>query len=93
MVRRTLHGSLAENFQYPPIAIHNRWQGTVLLAFEVMPSGELKKIQIKKPSGHPVLDQDALETLSRIHRLKNITSSQIPSTLAMELPVIYQLQS
>lgn len=92
MVRRALHKSFSESFRYPPVAIQNRWQGTVLLAFEVVPNGKLKKIEIKKPSGHPVLDQDAFETLTQIDQLTNITAP-FPSTLTMELPVIYQLQS
>jgi len=47
--------------RYPLPARDNGWEGDVVVHLEVAPNGELSVLQVKRSSGHSVLDQQALE--------------------------------
>lgn len=47
--------------RYPLPARDNGWEGDVVVHLEVAANGELSAVQVKRSSGHPVLDQQALE--------------------------------
>lgn len=47
--------------RYPLPARDNGWEGDVVVHLEIAPSGELSAVQVKRSSGHTVLDQQALE--------------------------------
>jgi len=50
---------------YPEEALKNKWEGRVEVLYYVDPAGFVEKIQLKKSSGHKVLDNTALRALSR----------------------------
>ena len=50
---------------YPKEARKKRWEGTVEVSYYVNSGGFVEKIQLKKSSGHSVLDNAALRALAR----------------------------
>ena len=46
---------------YPRRAKRRRWEGTVLIQFELTPDGVINKLKIAESSGRNILDQAALE--------------------------------
>ena len=50
---------------YPRIAKTERWEGTVILLVSVAPSGRPDEITIERSSGHTVLDNAAIDTVTR----------------------------
>jgi protein TonB len=52
---------LGNGIDYPPEALANRWEGTVWLAILYPWGGGPERISVHRSSGHPVLDDKALE--------------------------------
>ena len=50
---------------YPETALKNKWEGRAEIFYYVDPAGFVEKIQLKRSSGHAVLDNSALRTLAR----------------------------
>lgn len=50
---------------YPKEALKKKWEGRIEVFYYVNPAGFVEKIQLKKSSGHSVLDNAALRALSR----------------------------
>lgn len=51
--------------RYPALAKRQRWQGSVLLQAHVHDDGRLSDIAVVEPSGHEILDLDAIALLER----------------------------
>ena len=47
--------------EYPDIARHNGWEGTVTLRLEFLADGTVGAVQVARSSGHTVLDTAAQE--------------------------------
>lgn len=54
---------LRNGIDYPPEALANRWEGTVRLAILYPWGGGPERLSVQRSSGHPVLDETALETV------------------------------
>jgi len=89
-VASILYKELNQYFTYPRIAIKRNWQGKVLLSLRVTSTGEIKNIQLNNSSGYDVLDQAAINSLSKVDQLPEI-SSWLPFDIDLEFPVIYKL--
>jgi protein TonB len=50
---------------YPPLAVRQGWQGTVLLRVRVLSSGTVESIEVVRSSGKKVLDDAAIRTVER----------------------------
>ena len=50
---------------YPPQAVRQGWQGTVLLRVHVLASGSADTVEVKQSSGKRVLDEEAVRTVKR----------------------------
>lgn len=48
---------------YPPIAVRQGWQGTVLLRVHVLSSGKVEVVEIQQSSGRKLLDEQAIRTV------------------------------
>lgn len=50
---------------YPPQAVRQGWQGTVLLRVRVLANGRVESVEVKQTSGKKVLDDEAMRTVKR----------------------------
>lgn len=64
-------GAAVRYKRYPLAARDNGWEGEVVVRLEVSASGELAELSVKKSSGYPVLDEQALEMF-------RLASPQVP---------------
>jgi protein TonB len=50
---------------YPPMAVRQNWQGTVLLRVRVLATGVVEGVEVLRSSGKKVLDDAAIHTVER----------------------------
>lgn len=51
--------------RYPPQALANRWEGTVVLRLTIDEEGELDDVEVHQSSGYRVLDREAIRMMNR----------------------------
>lgn len=93
MIRRLIQGELGRHFQYPRVARRRGWEGKVQLEFTVLPDGAITNIRIMQGSQYKILDRSAVNTMTRIHHLKQISEGMLRAPVRMEIPIIYQLSN
>jgi protein TonB len=76
---------------YPPEALANHWEGIVRIAVVYGWDGEIKDIAVRHSSGHPVLDQAALDIV------RGMALPQAPEALRgtefdITFPISFRLQ-
>ena len=76
---------------YPPEARRKGYHGEVLLKVEVLSSGQVGEIEVKKSSGHDVLDRSALNTV-RKWKFIPARKGETPVSLWVNIPIRFQLQ-
>ncbi len=64
ILTRIMHRIAAHRY-YPAIAKHNHLEGSPLLEFSIAPDGSVQHISIVRSSGHQILDQAALNTITK----------------------------
>lgn len=89
-VTSIIYKELNQYFTYPKLAIKQNWQGKVLLSLRVTSTGQIKNIQINDSSGYDILDQAAINSLSKVEHLPEI-SSWLPFDIDLKFPVVYKL--
>lgn len=82
---------LTRRFAYPALARRRGWQGTVLLALTVKPSGALDRIHVARSSGYELLDRSAVDTMRHVDRIAQAGRWLGGQTLELQLPVVYRL--
>lgn len=77
---------------YPPLAVKLRQEGQVILLAEILPTGKAGRVLIQKGSGHELLDQSALQTVSNWQfapaRKDGVIVSQV-----IRIPITFNLKS
>ncbi len=91
-VNRIIADEFARNFYYPATARRRNWQGDVILQFTLMPDGSIVHIRINKSSGYPVLDEAAMDVMSKIKSERQLALVLNGNSLDHLLPVSYRLQ-
>jgi periplasmic protein TonB len=81
---------LKQYFTYPKLAKKRNWQGKVLLALRITPSGNLENIHLAGSSGYNILDEAALRAIHQVKTLPKL-QSQLKTNLKIEVPILYQL--
>jgi len=76
---------------YPRIARRHGWKGEVLLLVQVNKAGQILKVQIDQPSGHPILDQAALKAVRGWHFHPARFNHQ-PVKAKVMVPIRFELQ-
>lgn len=79
------------NKDYPGEVKKRKQQGTVTVRFSINRDGELLNASIRKSSGHALLDQAALATLSRANPFPPIPAFMNRQTLSIVVPIDYSL--
>jgi protein TonB len=62
-LRRSVLDLVGERLDYPAIARHRGWQGTVTLRLQIEPDGRISRLDVDRTSGYPVLDRAAVKSL------------------------------
>jgi protein TonB len=87
------HPKYAENPKppYPEEARERGYQGEVLLRVEVLSNGRVGQIEVKRSSGHEILDRSALNT---VKQWKFIPAKKGEETVSLwvNIPIRFQLQ-
>lgn len=86
-----LREALARHFHYPLTARRKGLEGEVTVSLRIEPGGELTRIRVQQSSGHTVLDEAAVTTLSRVGRLPQAVPWLGGAYFDMTLPVQYRL--
>lgn len=77
---------------YPEIARVRGYEGIVLLSAEILPSGRVGEIKIRKSSGYAILDQSALQAV-KPWKFEPAKKAGSPFTAWVELPIKFILNS
>ena len=76
---------------YPRMARESGWEGTVIVRVLVRTSGLPGNVQIRKSSGHSILDEAAAEAV-RKWRFKPETDGNIPLQKYVDIPLKFDLR-
>jgi protein TonB len=91
MINEKLNALVQRNFRYPGFAVKRGWEGTVKLGLRIEANGRLSNVRVIKTSGHSILDQAALTTLSQTNYIYGLESWLAGNYFDTTLPVQYQL--
>jgi len=84
--------SAARQFKrYPRAALDNNWQGRVEVRLAVAASGDIASLEVRKSTGHAVLDQQALEMIERAKHAAPIPPALRGREFVVDIPVIFSL--
>ena len=77
---------------YPLAARRRGIEGTVLVRAEISAGGECQRAELKKTSGHEMLDQAALEAVKKWHFVPAKRGSQAVAAW-VEVPITFKLEN
>ena len=77
--------------RYPLVARDNNWEGKAEVRLVIGASGTIVSLQVKKSSGHEVLDKVALDMVARAMPLTPIPPALRGREFAIEVPVVFSL--
>jgi len=81
-----------EHMSYPKEARTRRLQGVAVVRLIINEDGSLMDIEIVESSGHPVIDNAALQTVRRASPLPRIPESMRVGRLELVLPISFSLR-
>jgi protein TonB len=84
-------GQLRRLRRYPLVARRLGQEGVAVLDLRVDAEGRLESLDVRRHSGHPLLDQDALR-LAREAAAMTRPGRAPGRTLRLEIPIVYRLQ-
>lgn len=87
-----LSGLLAARQRYPRLAALRGWEGNAELALRIGPDGELLDAALRRSSGHPVLDDAALELVRSSAPFPPLPPPFRSSGLEVGVPVSFRLE-
>lgn len=76
---------------YPAAARRRNAQGRVLVYAVVAPNGACARAEIRQSSGHPILDEAALQAV-RAWRFVPATRDGAPVAAGVEIPIVFRLE-
>jgi TonB family protein len=77
--------------QYPREAQEKRWEGKVILSFQIDRQGEVRDLRVIQSSGHRILDEEGMATLRRASPLPSPLLIEKES-LVVEVPILFRLE-
>jgi periplasmic protein TonB len=84
---------LARYRSYPLAARRARIEGVVELRVVLMPDGRLVNARVERSSGHPLLDQAALDLLARAAPLPSDFGSARTEQIELQLPIVFRMRT
>lgn len=91
-LRHWIQQNFQKYYSYPYLARRKGWQGTVILDFNVEPSGIITDIKVTESSGYNILDRAAKSSLEKVSRVDAVQLAAISQSLSLRLPVSYRLE-
>lgn len=88
---RQLHHKILESHRYLLNARKLGLEGTVTVAFNLMPDGNAQAIRVLKTSGHPLLDEAALDAVQHALPFKPPLKAGSPP-LELTVPISFTLR-
>jgi protein TonB len=76
---------------YPRIARRRGYEGVVVLKVEILPSGRVGQLRVKRSSGHHILDRSALKTVKQ-WRFIPAKRGEDPIRIWAEIPIKFELK-
>ena len=86
-----LHSHIQARLQYPRIAQRAGLQGTVLLEVSIDARGRVLSVEVRRSSGHRVLDRDAVESVRSLGALPAPPREVAWGERTVSVPVTYRL--
>lgn len=77
--------------RYPPVAVRQGLEGQVVVRIRVSAEGRADATLVIKSSGHPMLDDAALEAVDRWQFDPALTSTGEPVPLVLQVPIDFTL--
>lgn len=90
--QKALHLHLSKHKRYPSEARSRRVQGVVTVSFTIDASGQVTNRRVIKGSGSPLLDEEALEMLTRASPLPAPPAEGQSGPLNLSLPVQFNIR-
>ncbi|HZP65700.1 MAG TPA: TonB family protein [Rudaea sp.] len=78
---------------YPLAARRAHIEGVVQLRVTLLPDGRLVDAHVEQSSGHPMLDQAALDLLARASPLPSDFGSARSGQIELQLPIVYRMRT
>ncbi len=78
--------------QYPREAQRKRWEGKVILSFQIDRQGEVRDIRVIQSSGYRILDEEGMATLRRASPFPSPLLVEI-ERLVVEVPILFRLEA
>ena len=78
--------------RYPRLARQAGWEGRVLLKFKLLRSGEVQELRVLETSGHPLLDDAAMNAVGRAAPFPEEGRKIAGDGIEVILPVVFQLR-
>uniref|UniRef100_A0A7C3V4C7 Energy transducer TonB n=1 Tax=Desulfobacca acetoxidans TaxID=60893 RepID=A0A7C3V4C7_9BACT len=82
---------LEQKKHYPALARRQHQEGVAVLRFTVAASGRIEAVQLLRSSGHPLLDQEAQETVQRVRSFPPFPPGLGRERLTIEIPLAFRL--
>lgn len=89
---REVRRRIEKNKFYPREAREAGFEGTVLIAFEVLESGEVAEIRVVKSSGYTILDRAGVETIMRASPFPRLDRYTWRKRLRIEVPITFRMK-
>ncbi|MBI3374004.1 MAG: energy transducer TonB [Betaproteobacteria bacterium] len=89
--RLAIYSAARRYKKYPRVALDNNWEGKAVIRLVIGANGLIANISIKTSTGHDVLDQAALETLTRAKPLVPIPAALRGKEFGMDINFIFSL--
>ena len=77
---------IEEHLAYPAQARRMQWEGSCKLSFVVLENGHVADIRVIKGTGHPILDENVIETIKRVSPFP-----RPPISVLLVIPFTYAL--
>ena len=79
--------------RYPAQAMEKGWQGKVEVRLQIGADGRIQNASVKTSSGYGILDQQALDMITRGKTLVQIPTALRGKEFVVDVPVIFDLQA
>ncbi len=77
---------------YPRVAIDNNWRGEVAVVMAIAADGRIASLRVARSSGHPVLDDQALEMFARAKPEVRMPAALRGRAFELELRAVFRLE-